>query len=184
MRAFEMPPHARISLTQQLLLRATVARFWRKPYEPPAGALGTELHDRYLMPYFVRSTSPMSSASCAARVSICTMIGLRRTSNFAFRNTATSRCAACSSNCARRSSRGMSWARRVRRAGGALRGFVGGTPAGEGSGLAPNRYAVTCNGRLVPLRPTGTVGEFVGAYAIARGSRLRRCTRPSACMRR
>jgi uncharacterized protein (DUF2126 family) len=31
------------------------------------------------------------------------------------------------------------------------------------SGLAPNRYAVTCNGRLVPLRPTGTVGEFVGA---------------------
>jgi len=31
------------------------------------------------------------------------------------------------------------------------------------SGLAPNRYLVTCNGRAVPLQPTGRVGEFVGA---------------------
>jgi uncharacterized protein (DUF2126 family) len=31
------------------------------------------------------------------------------------------------------------------------------------SGLAPNRYLVTCNGEAVPLQPTGQVGEFVGA---------------------
>jgi len=31
------------------------------------------------------------------------------------------------------------------------------------SGLTPNRYLVTCNGRAVPLQPTGQVGEFVGA---------------------
>jgi uncharacterized protein (DUF2126 family) len=29
------------------------------------------------------------------------------------------------------------------------------------SGLAPDRYTLICNGRRVPLRSTGTVGEFV-----------------------
>jgi uncharacterized protein (DUF2126 family) len=29
------------------------------------------------------------------------------------------------------------------------------------TGLAPDRFALTCNGRRLPLRPTGNVGEFV-----------------------
>jgi len=163
LRAFEMPPHPQMSLTQQLLLRSLIARFWRQPYQPARLARwGTELHDRFMLPYFIERDfrevlAEQQQAGFALQPEWFAP-------HFEFRFPKYGDYSLWGSELELRQAlepwhvMGEEGA-----AGGAVR-YVDSSVERlqvKISGLAPDRYALACNGRRVPLRPTGNVGEFV-----------------------
>ncbi len=164
LRAFEMPPHARMSLTQQLLLRSLIARFWRTPYEPTRlTRWGTELHDRYMLPYFVEQDfadvlEEQQAAGFPLRAQWFTP-------HFEFRFPKYGDFATQGVEIELRQAL-EPW--HVMGEEGAPGGTVRYVDSSverlqvKATGLPPDRYVLACNGRRVPLRPTGNVGEFVG----------------------
>jgi len=165
MRAFEMPPHPRMSLTQQLLIRALIARFWKTPYAPPRLARwGTELHDRFLLPHFVwldfeDVITELNQAGYGFDAGWFAP-------HFEFRFPKYGDIA----------TRGIEVELRAALEPWHVLGEEG-APAGtvryvdssverlqvKVTGMPPDRYAITCNEVPLPLQSTGTVGEFVAA---------------------
>ncbi len=163
MRAFEMPPHARMSLVQQLLLRSLVARFWREPYAVKRLARwGTQLHDRFLLPHFVLQDfsgviEEQNRAGFALRLDWFAP-------HFEFRFPKFGDIALRVGQLELRQAL-EPWhvMGEEGTAGGTVR-YVDSSLERvqvKVTGLAPDRYVATCNGRAIPLRPTGREGEFV-----------------------
>ncbi|HRI79974.1 MAG TPA: transglutaminase family protein, partial [Cyclobacteriaceae bacterium] len=52
-RGFDMPPNKHMCIVQLLLIRSLLAWFWNKPYRHKLTRWGTELYDKYMLPYYV-----------------------------------------------------------------------------------------------------------------------------------
>jgi uncharacterized protein (DUF2126 family) len=162
LRAFEMPPHSRMSIAQQLLLRALVARFWREPYRAPATRWGTELHDRFLLPTFVQMD--FHDVLEEMRRAGYGFDDAWFAPHFEFRFPLVG------------AVRSMGMELTLRNAlepwhvmgeegstGGTVRYVDSSLERIEArvTGMNPSRYVVTVNGKAMPMQPTGVTGEFV-----------------------
>ncbi|MEN9384719.1 MAG: hypothetical protein RL323_1862, partial [Pseudomonadota bacterium] len=162
LRAFEMPPHARMSIAQQLLLRALVARFWQQPWHGKLTRWGTELHDRFLLPTFVRMDFDDVLDDLAQSGYLFEKSWFDP--HFEFRFPLIGQVAA----------RGIELTLRNAlepwhvmgeegSAGGTVRFVDSSLERVEVrvSGYNDSRYVITVNGRALPLQNTGTVGNYV-----------------------
>ncbi len=163
LRAFEMPPHARMSLTQQLLLRALVARFWKQPYAPAKLARwGTELHDRFMLPHFIEQDFAEVMADLTAAGYPMQADWFAAHLEFRFPKVGDYAVNGIELNL-RQALEPWHVLGEEGTAGGTVR-YVDSSLERlqvKLSGLPPSRYILTCNGQPVPLQPTGRVGEFV-----------------------
>jgi uncharacterized protein (DUF2126 family)/transglutaminase-like putative cysteine protease len=163
LRAFEMTPHVRMGLLQMLLVRALVSMFWKRPFEGGLIRWGTALHDRFMLPHFVeRDFSEVLTCLRAAGYSFeekwfaaqmefrfpklgsiaaeGVELELREALepwNVLAEETTSGRTARTVDSSFERMQVKLS-------------GFA-----------TESRYAVACNGRLLPLHPTGMPGESV-----------------------
>ncbi|MEO1708666.1 MAG: transglutaminase family protein [Pseudomonadota bacterium] len=174
-RSFEMPPHARMSLAQQLLLRAIIVRLWERPYRGRPVRWGTTLHDKFMLP------TPLW-ADLAVVIRDLNTSGLPIALDW-FEPHRDFRCPLLGKVSAGDVEVELRQALEPWHVLGEV-GMIGGTARYVDSslervelkvrGLTGDRYVVTCNEVRVPLTPTDTSGEAVA------GIRYRAWQPPSA----
>ena len=162
-RALEMPPHARMSAAQMLLMRSAVAAFWERPYERRLVRWGTRLHDQFMLPHYVEQDFRDALEELAALGTPLDPAWFAPHLEFRF------------PRIGEVTQRGIGLELRQ-----ALEPWhvLGEEPAGGGTaryvdssterlqarvtGWVPERFILGCNGHAVPLVPTDLQGEFVG----------------------
>lgn len=162
LRAFEMPPHARMSLVQQLLLRAMVARFWQTPYTARLTRWGTALHDRFMLGTFVQMDFDDVLAEMRAAGFVFESSWFAPHFEFRFPRVGELDVAGLSLTL-RTALEPWHVMGEEGAAGGTVRYVDSSVERIEISvlGLNDNRHVVTVNGQTIPLQPTGRAGEFV-----------------------
>ena len=164
LRGFEMPPHSRMSLTQQLLIRSLLAMFWESPWTGRLADWGTSLHDRFMLPHFVQEdfTSVIADLNNAGISMASDWFAPHLEFRFPFIGETTRQDVRLELRSAIEP-----W------------NVLGEEPGGGGTvryvdssvervqvlvqGLSDTRHVLTCNGRRVPLTSTGVQSEYVAA---------------------
>jgi uncharacterized protein (DUF2126 family) len=163
LRAFEMAPHVRMGLIEMLLIRALICMFWKRPFDGGLVRWGTALHDRFMLPHFVRRD--FSDVIEQLRRSGYNFEEKWFASHLEFRFPKIGSIAAEGVKLELREAlepwnvlaEETTSGRTVRSVDSSLERIQV-----KASGFTPeSRYVVACNGRRVPLNPTGEPGEAV-----------------------
>ena len=161
-RAFEMPPHARMSLVQMLLLRALVARFWKTPYRTKLVLWGTRLHDSFMLPHFIAQDMTDVVRDLNAAAYSFRMEWFAPFFEFRFPLYGTVAYEGISLELRQAIEPWNVLGEQMQT--GATARYVDSSVERlqvKVSGAVPGRHVIACNGRPLPLHPTGIQAEFV-----------------------